>query len=108
MTTLIFILLFLFIVWPLLRFGYTVHRMRKQAQKIFEQGNNARQRQDEADRDNRRDKMFDRNDGEYVEYEEIHTETTDAASESGSGSQSHITIEEQIVDAKWEDISPRD
>lgn len=52
--------------------------------------------------------MFDRNDGEYVEYEEIHTETTDAASESGSGSQSHITIEEQIVDAKWEDISPRD
>lgn len=51
----------------------------------------------------RKKKVFDRNDGEYVEFEEIIEETTTFRA-SASGEEVRYETEEQVSDAEWIEI----
>ena len=65
MTILLLALLFL-LLWPVIKIGYKIYRAQRQMRKAFEQASQQQQKQ-EADRE----KIFDRNVGEYVDFEEI-------------------------------------
>lgn len=94
MTILLLALLFL-LLWPVIKIGYKIYRAQRQMRKAFEQASQQQQKQ-EADRE----KIFDRNVGEYVDFEEI--ENTDGNSEPHYNPT--VKIEPQIEDAEWEDI----
>lgn len=101
------ILLFLFIwfiLLPILRIGWKINTVRRQAGKAFQQMADDRQRAaDRQQRDRRQagwqqgpatDKIFSKTDGEYVEWEDITvtpTETTSSASTSQQSDQTHRT-----------------
>ena len=93
----IFFLLFIFIILPfliiLIRTAFFVHRARN----AYGQNGDG---QDAAAP--RRSKKIDPNEGEYVAFEDI----TISATETSDNRQQHTryTVEQQIVDAEWEDI----
>lgn len=59
----------------------------------------------QPNRQQRKRKIFDKADGEYVEYEEV-TRTTVTETDGTSQTTSSTTevTEQQIIDAEWEDI----
>lgn len=89
------VLLFL-VLWPVIKIGYHIYRAQRQMRKAYEQASRQQQQQQEAERE----KIFDRNVGEYVDFEEI--ENTDSNSEPHY--KPTVKIEPQIEDAEWEDI----
>lgn len=102
------ILLFLliwFVIVPLVRIAIVVHRARKRVREVFGgMGGNA-----EASDDNRhynepprKTKIIDPSVGEYVAYEDIIVSSEETNKHSGTTTR--YTIEQQIVDAEWEDI----
>lgn len=101
----IFFLLFIFIILPFLIFliwtAFFVHRARKGIRDAFRGTSNS----DDSEQSNatpRRSKKIDPNEGEYVAFEDI----TISATETSDNKQQHTryTVEQQIVDAEWEDI----
>lgn len=64
----------------------------------------ARQRQ-ESPRGHRR-KIFSRDEGEYIDFEEVTVRTDDTASSqtSASGKRAYTPREPQITDAEWEEV----
>lgn len=111
MTTILLLILLFFVILPLLRGAIAVYRAQRQAREMFNMftgrgqssggHSNAGNRQaDTASRQKK--KKIDPSVGEYVEFEEIHTTAT-ASSQSGR-STTTTEIEQQIVDAEWEDI----
>ncbi len=105
---LIFFLLFIFIIVPVLvtlvRAAFFVHRARKSVRDAFrgmDNGDGGSGQQDCTAR-HRRSKKIDPRDGEYVAYEEIAVSASETA-DNGRHSMRY-TVEQQIVDAEWEDI----
>lgn len=53
----------------------------------------------------RRNKVIDRNVGEYVDFEEVETSgEAGTKPEAGDTTKSGYKVEQQVVDAEWEDI----
>lgn len=104
----IFFLLFIFIILPfliiLIRTAFFVHRARKGIRDAF-RGTNDAYGQNGGGQDAaapRRSKKIDPNEGEYVAFEDI---TISATETSDDGRRyTEYTVEQQIVDAEWEDI----
>lgn len=101
----IFFFLFIFIILPviitLVRAAFLVHRARKGIRDAFRGTNNADNSEQSADTP-RRSKKIDPDEGEYVAFEEISVTATETSENGRSGTR--YTVEQQIVDAEWEDI----
>ncbi len=115
MGTFFLALLILFVVYPLCRAAWAVYKLRRQARRAFEDMNRKRtaeHRRREAE--NRpagwqqasRRKIFSKNEGEYVEWEEVDI-TVDAGADTARSSRRSRDVEEKrIVDVEWEDVKP--
>lgn len=115
MVTLILIIFCFWLFWKLLRL-WVVHKIKKHARNTFEQFTGAKtgSQTDDAHRTDRRksgwqhahpSKKIGRDEGEYVEWEEITISTeTNASDNAGNATRSSTVIDRQIVDAEWEDI----
>lgn len=112
MLTFFLILLFIFFIWPLIRVGLTMNRVRKQARQAYEQmynqnygGAGAQQQRTRKPGWNAsatlRKKKIDSSVGDYVPFEEVSEVSTDRTDSSGRTS---FTVEQQITDAEWEEI----
>lgn len=98
MTAFFLLALLFLLLWPVIKIGYKIYRAQRQMRKAFEQASQQQQQQQKQEAD--REKIFDRNVGEYVDFEEI--ENTDGNSEPHYNPT--VKIEPQIEDAEWEDI----
>ncbi|MCM1355473.1 MAG: DUF4834 family protein [Staphylococcus sp.] len=120
MLTFIATILILYIVWLLVKpilLSYAQRKYREKVNDMFNQAfgaqrqsypgqGEARARQAEGARRNKRyrapkQKIFSREDGEYVEFEEIEVTTTEYRSAADS---SYTPREPQVSDADWEEI----
>lgn len=101
----IFFLLFIFIILPiiitLIRAAFFVHRARKSVRDAF-RGTGGTDNSGQNDTTPRRSKKIDPNEGEYVAFEDITISTTETSDDRRRSTR--YTVEQQIVDAEWEDI----
>ena len=121
MLSFIIILLLVFIVWPLVKIVWRVYKIQRQMKQAYRAatGQNARgsqqRRQQSDNRQHRRGgwstgypskKIIDKNEGEYVAFEEVTVKGTSetASAPSGDGGRVSVEISSQISDAEWEDI----
>ncbi len=121
MLSFIILVLLAIIVWPLIKFGwrvYSIQRQMKQAYRAASQASRTasaqQRRQAEASRRKggwsawRRHskKIIDKNEGEYVAFEEVSTSTVNETFTSGKGGNTRVSsdISTQISDAEWEEI----
>lgn len=112
--SILFILLFIFIIWPIIRVSWVIHKARKQARTIYEQRFGRQEGSSQTERkagwskpEQTRAKVFKRTDGDYVQFEDIEvtTQTTTQTDADGSTSQhTTTTVDHQIIDIDWEDI----
>lgn len=116
--------LLIYLLWQLLprliywTVGWWVRRLQR---KAFQQAFGGRQpggfgnadpaastrrhRQDGSARRDRREKIFSREDGEYVEFEEIAADPATTDGRPGQAdSSTRFVKEEQVSDAEWTDI----
>ena len=103
----ILLILLVILLWPAIR-GYLAFRaMRNRAEEIFRQ---QQQQQQEAERKARRQaqrKTFDKENGDYVDFEEViehnygATQTDATAQQQGN----NASNEQQVSDAEFEDIA---
>lgn len=109
------LLMFLFVYWiviPLLRFRFRVRRGRRQFNDIFsafgggQDGQTAGSRPGGWDKTPpARKKKFTREEGEYIEFEEV--DTASCSYNPGTGqTETQFTSEQQITDVEWEDLPP--
>lgn len=110
--TFILILLIVFIVWPIIKGVIALMRYRNMVKTAFRQ---ARESQTQAFRTRRpggwkgapqRDKKFQSDDGEYVEWEEV-TEVSSCFAEDTSTNdrqEKHTNSYTRVEDVEWEDI----
>lgn len=112
--TFVLILIFIFIIWPIIRVGWTIHRMRSQARKAYEEmyaratGDNREAQPSRKAGWSRparaKAKKIDSSVGDYVAFEEIKVERTENRfSDGGSAPRSTVT-EQQITDVEWEEV----
>lgn len=93
-----------FIVWPIVKFFWAIRKAHKQARRAFEEATGTKWNQRTEPRNTPvKEKIFDRNVGEYVEFEEIE-HTADSSETQSDTTNPQPKIEQQIVDAEWEDI----
>lgn len=99
--SLIFLLLFVFVFWPLIKFGWKIFRFN---QEISDQNKRARQTRQQARQQQKpeKKKKIDPNVGEYVAFTEV--EVSEESTHNSAGSTSYVKTEEQITDISWEDI----
>lgn len=111
MLTFLFLLILFFILWPVIKAVYTVNKARNQARDFFNQARSG-YNQGYDSRNERpggwsrnastvRPKIFTRDIGEYVDFEEIEGSTS-----TGETSYTRTTYSSEsfITDAEWEDI----
>lgn len=98
-----------FVIVPLARVAITVHRARKRVREVFggmggstDEGGNDRSDNEPP----RKAKIIDPSVGEYVAYEDIIVSSEET--NKNSGTTTRYTIEQQIVDAEWEDIPDKE
>ncbi len=106
----IIFLLFIFIIWPIVHVAGAISKARRQfydRQEAFRQAygannqnNNSRQNQPHKGKR----KIFSRNDGEYVEFEEVTTASSYTETKKNGYGEERYTVEQQVTDAEWEDI----
>lgn len=115
MTFLLILLAFMFLGWLLPRLMVWIARrkltsmaeqMRRQAEAAFgdgRQGGRQEQRRPEA---KARRKKIGADVGEYVRFEELteEAETTVSDTDGGRRTETHVSVEEQVVDVEWEDL----
>lgn len=93
-----------FIVWPIVKFFWTIRKAHKQARRAFEEATGTKWNQrNQPQHSTVKEKIFDSNVGEYVEFEEIE-HTPDNNETQYNTKKQQPKIEQQIVDAEWEDI----
>ncbi len=93
-----------FIVWPIVKFFWTIRKAHRQARRTFEETTGTKWNQRNETRNTTvKEKIFDSNVGEYVEFEEIEHTPNNGETQSGTQKQ-QPKIEQQIIDAEWEDI----
>ncbi len=95
---LLIIALLFFILWPVLRLLFAVKSATSRARQAF---TGQQQRQQEPQTQTRK-KVFTREDGEYVDFEDIAVSST--SSSRNASRSDNFTPESQISDAEWEDI----
>lgn len=100
------ILLIVFLLWPFIRFLMGVHRAKKQFEQAFGQHDSSHRRGNTAQNSTTRGhKIFGKDEGEYVEFEEIQEEYI-TGNQSGGHKTGHINEPEpQISDAEYEEIN---
>lgn len=114
MLTFLFLLILFFILWPVIKAAYTVNKARNQARDFFNQARSG-YNQGYDPRNERpggwsrnasavRPKIFTRDMGEYVDFEEI-----EGSSSTGETSYTRTTYSSEsfITDAEWEDIESK-
>ena len=107
MNFLIFILfiLFLLIGWPLLRGWLYMKHLRRRVNESFRgRQQHERPRYDEDDEEytaTGERKIYTSGDGEYAEYEEV----SGTIIEETTTSEGSTVIEEQVIDAEFEDVN---
>lgn len=114
MLTFLFLLILFFILWPVIKAVYTVNKARNQARDFFDQARSG-YNQGYDPRNERpggwsrnaatvRPKIFTRDIGEYVDFEEIEGSTS-----TGETSYTRTTYSSEsfITDAEWEDIESK-
>lgn len=104
----LFFLILIFIVVPLALlsrlFGglFGIFRRATRHEPFF--GNGSSRSSSSSSGVKRKKKIFSRNDGEYVDFEEIIEEKSTAAS---SGDEIRYEIEDQVSDAEWTEIKSK-
>lgn len=112
------LILIIIVLWPLLRGVYTLYKLRSQTRDFFNSASRPGGSPfsgDYGDYDAPRErpggwsrttpprpKIFTREVGEYVEFEELEGKFTDAGSDSADSKS--YRYESHITDAEWEDI----
>lgn len=109
MGTIIFLLVFFFIIYPLIKIGwkfFVLSRRWRQAtdgmRKAYEKA--AREAAGKDNEPPAKKKKIDPSVGEYVAFEEITETTTVEATEDKASGTTSIKIESQVEDAVWEEI----
>ncbi len=97
-TTIIILALILFLFWPVIKLGFRIYRAQSQMRKTFRQATSQQRREQQQQAE--REKIFDRNVGEYVDFEEIDNNSHDSSQQYNPPAK----VEPQIEDAEWEDI----
>ena len=103
MSFLLFILLILFLLigWPLLRGWLYMNSLRRRVNESFRgRQQHERPRRDDDEEDD--GKIFNSGDGEYAEYEEV---SGTIVEESSTTAETQTIIEEQVIDAEFEDVN---
>lgn len=91
-------------MWPIVKFFWTIRKAHKQARRAFEEATGTKWNQrNQPQHSTVKEKIFDSNVGEYVEFEEIE-HTPDNNETQYNTKKQQPKIEQQIVDAEWEDI----
>lgn len=102
MAEFLILLLIIFVIFPLIKVAVTIYRARRQMRNVFEQfrqtGRAASERPEPKPAPRR--KKIDPADGEFVAFEEL---PPDNAAQQTVETET-IVVEQQIVDAEWEDI----
>lgn len=99
------ILLFIFIGIPLIKVGWKIYRLQREAKKAFSQFNQQQQehtQEYESQQRKQQKRQRRKSMGEYIEFEEVDNNTT--PQQSSTQSQSRIKDEPLITDAEWEEI----
>lgn len=114
MGTFLLALFIIFIVIPLGRVMWTVYRLRSQAKNAFRRfEQDMRGQAEDARRDARpggwqqappREKKITREQGEYVEWEDVTVVESVKTDEASSDAGTRFESEQQIVDVEWEDV----
>lgn len=102
-------LLIWFVIIPLVRIAIAVHRARKRVREVFGGMGGSTDDVGNSRSDNeppRKAKIIDPSVGEYVAYEDIIVSAEET--NKNSGTTTRYTIEQQIVDAEWEDIPDKE
>ncbi|HBI58340.1 MAG: DUF4834 family protein [Duncaniella sp.] len=111
MLTFLFLIILFFILWPVIKTAYAVHKARNQARDFFNQArtgynqgyNQYNERPGGWSRNAAamRPKIFTRDMGEYIDFEEI-----DSSPSTGetSNTRTSYSSESFVSDAEWEDI----
>lgn len=111
---LILLLIFLFyLLRPIFKVWRTMNRLRREARSAFEQGASSYGRsggsRSGSDRSTASSpthrKVFSRDMGEYVAFDEI-TEEHSSVSSDGEA-KSTVVTESQVTDVEWEDLPPK-
>lgn len=103
--TLLIIALLLFLFWPLIRFIFIINRARKQFHNQQQAFRNAYRQENEEHSEHTHRKIFNKSDGEYVDYEELPSSSSASDSSCDNISNGDSTTDDsQISDAEWEDI----
>lgn len=114
MIKLLIILFLILVIWPIVKVLYYLFSARKFARQQQEAFRKAYSRSaDGSDSDHygggdnqrhrgRKRKIFSKADGEYVDFEEISSDTT--IGEEASATSGTYTREDQVSDAEWTDI----
>lgn len=105
MAEILLILFIVFIVWPLIKFFWAIRKAQKQARQAFEQATGTKWGKHNNKNHNTtacKEKIFDSNVGEYVEFEEVEHDNSLEREERSTSKK--FNVEQQITDAEWEDI----
>lgn len=104
MSFLIILLIILAVIfWPVIRTFWAISRATRQARRGFTSAREEQRRQQQqAYARPQRKKIFRRDEGEYVDYEEITVTSRTTASDTGDTVS--YEVEQQVVDAEWEEI----
>ncbi len=112
MGTFILIIIFVFVIWPIIRVAWAVHKLRSNARKAYEQMYQQASQQQGGKQQRKggwsvpnadSDKKIKREDGEYVSFEEISSPEPQKPVQSTSY-KSSVKTEQQIEDADWEEL----
>jgi len=113
MAIFLFFLILIFIVLPLALlsrlfgglFGIFRRATNPNRDPFFGSGSSS-QKSSSSSGVKRRKKIFSRNDGEYVDFEEIiEGKSATGSSTTSSGKEIHYEIEDQVSDAEWTEIT---
>lgn len=100
----ILILIFVFVVIPLIRLAAAIWRAQRAAKSYInnfkKQTENYRKANSQQPEPQKKKKKIDPSDGEFVNFEELPSE----AEATQSSKTTYVEIEQQVVDVEWEDI----
>lgn len=114
MFELLIVILCFWLGWKLLRW-WIIRKIQRDSRKIYEQFTgqrpNEQRKQQQSPRKGgwqhaQKSKKYQRDEGEYVAFEDIKVTFSEESTSKADGSsqRSSTTVEQQIVDAEWEEI----
>ena len=112
MSVFLFFLILIFVVLPLALlsrlFGGIIGIFRRATNRDSYFGNGSSRSSSSSSSVKRKKKIFSRNDGEYVDFEEIIEEKSTAGSSTASSREEvRYEIEDQVSDAEWTEINSK-